>query len=322
MKPDLDTLFEGLEKGDKRSAGRILTLLEDRGPESTELLRRLYASERRSLVAGVTGWPGVGKSSLITRMARVYLDQGKRVGIVAVDPTSPFSGGGILGDRIRFRDIDGRENLFIRSVATRGHHGGLSRSARSFVKVMEAMGCDVVLLETVGVGQDQVNISLIADTTVVVVAPGLGDFLQAMKSGVLEAGDIFVVNKADRPDADKAIQYLESAIRMRERAGWRPPVVKTVAADGSGVDTLVREIGNHAAHCSLETGEVSLKLRAARDEIKEALKTRLLEYLFGGDALEDSPVSRYARQVCERRADPYLLADAILAEKGITQDIS
>ena len=321
MKSELDILFEGLEKGDKRSAGRILTLLEDRGPKSEEALKRLYSSERRPLVAGVTGWPGVGKSSLISRIAGMFLDEGKRVGIVAVDPTSPFSGGGILGDRIRFREIDGRENLFIRSVASRGHHGGLSRSARSFVKVMEAMGSDVVLLETVGVGQDQVNVSLIADTTVVVVAPGLGDFLQAMKSGILEAGDIFVVNKADRPDADKAVQYLESAVGMREKGGWCAPVVKTIAADGSGIEALVREIGNHAAYCSLEEGVVAAKVRAARDEIKEALKTRLFEHLFGGNFAEESPIAAYARRVCERRADPYLLADMILAEKGITQDI-
>jgi LAO/AO transport system kinase len=278
----------------------------------------LYVLEGKGFVIGVTGWPGVGKSSLINRMAKAYLSQGKKVGIIAVDPTSPFSGGGLLGDRIRFKDIEGSDNLFIRSVATRGHHGGISRSARAFVKVMEVMGYELVLLETVGIGQDQITVSLIADTTVVVVAPGLGDFLQALKSGILEAGDIFVVNKADRDDADSAAFDLETAVRMREKEGWCVPVVKTIAADGTGVEALMGEITRHSIYCAGEGSVLAGKVEAASNEIREAIKSRLFETIFRGDTLKGESLSRHAVALCERKIDPYMVADMILAEKGIT----
>ena len=219
--------------------------MNNEGQEGERALKQLYTLDGRALVVGITGWAGVGKSSLISRLAGAFLDQEKKVGVIAVDPTSPFSGGGLLGDRLRFRNIDGYERLFIRSVASRGHHGGLSRSSRAFVKIMEVMGLDVVILETVGIGQEQVGVSLIADTTVVVLAPGLGDFLQAIKSGILEIGDIFVVNKADRPDVDKTVQDVSAAMRMREKTGWRPVVMKTVATDGTGIQDLLMEIEKH-----------------------------------------------------------------------------
>jgi LAO/AO transport system kinase len=314
---DMDRLFSGLERGEKGSASRLMSLIENEGPEGEAAVRRLYSLTRKALVIGVTGWPGVGKSSLISRMAKSFLDEGKRVGVVAVDPTSPFSGGGLLGDRIRLREIEGKEKLFIRSMATRGHQGGLSRSARSFVKVMEAMGCDVVLLETVGVGQDQIGVSLIADTTIVVVAPGLGDYLQAIKSGILEIGDIFVVNKADRPDADKSVQDMESAIRLRKKEGWCPSVVKTIAADGTGVEALMKEIAGHGAYCAAEQNVMARKVRAAGDEIREAVKTRLFQYFMGSNGSTDESMSRHAREICERKMDPYAVADMLLEERGI-----
>jgi LAO/AO transport system kinase len=317
MQADLKTLLSGVEKGDKRSASRLMTLIENEGPESDEALKRLYASAGKALVIGVTGWPGVGKSSLISRIAKVYLNEGKGVGIIAIDPTSPFSGGSLLGDRLRLREIEGSDNLFIRSAASRGHHGGLSRSARSFTLVMEAMGYDVIIIETVGIGQDQVAVSLIADTTIVVVAPGLGDHLQAIKAGVLEAGDIFVVNKADRPDAERAIQDLESAIRLRDKTGWSPPVLKTVAASGSGVEELIQEIGRHAVHCSILDSRPSAKIEAAKNEIVEALKSRLYRHFFGSGEGPESVGADYACQLCERKNDPYMIADLIIAEKGI-----
>jgi LAO/AO transport system kinase len=294
-----------------------MSLLENEGPNSEAALRRLYALEGKALVIGVTGWPGVGKSSLISRIAKVFLNEGKRVGIIAIDPTSPFSGGGLLGDRIRFKEIEGKENLFIRSVASRGHHGGLSRSARAFVKIMEAQGCEVILLETVGIGQDQITVSLVADTTIVVVAPGLGDYLQAIKSGIPEIGDIFVVNKADRNDADRAVQDLEAAVSMRQKEGWRPPVMKTIAADGTGVEALMREIVLHAAYRAAEKNVPATKILAAKNEIREAMKARLLDYFSGRDGLEDESMNRYARELCRRRIDPYVVADMILAEKSI-----
>jgi LAO/AO transport system kinase len=314
---DLNLLFAGLRKGEIRSASQMMTLIENESPESEAAVKQLYALPGKALVIGVTGWPGVGKSSLINRIAKAFLDQGKRVGVIAVDPTSPFSGGSLLADRVRFKDIEGRENLFVRSVASRGHHGGLSRSARAFTKVMEVMGCEVVLLETVGTGQDQVTVSLIADTTLVVVAPGLGDQLQAIKAGILEIGDIFVVNKADRQDADKAVLDLENAVGMRVKEGWCPSVVKTVAADGSGISELINEIRQHAAYCADAKNVLGIKIRAAKNEIREAVKSRLLDRFFGPEALKDEATSGYAQQICERRIDPYLVADMILEEKGI-----
>jgi LAO/AO transport system kinase len=317
VRPEVSSLLSGLHKGDKRSASRLMTLLENEGPGSDEALKSLYATAGKALVVGVTGWPGVGKSSLISRIAKAYLDEGKRVGIIAIDPTSPFSGGSLLGDRLRFREIEGNDNLFIRSAASRGHHGGLSRSARSLTMVMEAMGYDVIILETVGIGQDQVAVSLVADTTIIVVAPGLGDQLQAIKAGILEVGDIFVVNKADRPDADRAVQDLESAILMRGRSSWSPSVLKTIAADGSGVEELVQEIGRHAAHCSTVDNRPAAKIEAAKNEIMEALKSRLFSHFFAAGGFTESVDNKYARELCERKNDPYIIADLILAARGI-----
>jgi LAO/AO transport system kinase len=313
----LDSLFEGLQKGDKKSASQLMSIIENGGSESEEALKRLFTIDTKAFVIGVTGWPGVGKSSLINHIAKVLLSQDKRLGIIAVDPTSPFSGGGLLGDRIRFRDIEGKEHVFIRSMATRGHHGGLSRSARAFVKVMEVFGCEVVLLETVGVGQDQITISLIADTTLVVVAPGLGDYLQAMKSGILEAGDIFVVNKADRSDADGAVLDLKSAISIRQKEGWCAPVIKTVASDGAGIDMLIYEITRHSTYCLSGQGVQSRKIRAAREEVKDAIKSRLFNFYCDKNGLGDDTLTQYALEICERKNDPYIVADTVLAQTGI-----
>lgn len=317
MRRDLNMLFARLQKGDKQSSSQLMSLLENGGPDSEAAIRRLYALEGKALVIGVTGWPGVGKSSLISRIARIFLNEGKRVGIIAIDPTSPFSGGGLLGDRIRFKEIEGKENLFIRSVATRGHHGGLSRSARAFVKVMEVQGCEVILLETVGIGQDQITVSLVADTTIVVVAPGLGDYLQAIKSGVLEVGDIFVVNKADRSDADGTVYDLEAAISMRPKEGWRPPVMKTIATDGTGIEALTRELILHAAYRASGDNVLTTKILAAKNEIREAMKARLLDHFSGRNGPEDESMNRYARELCLRHIDPYVVADIILAKKSI-----
>ena len=317
MQTDLENLFSKLREGDRRSASRIMTLIENEGPGRKEALEKLYRTESKALVVGVTGWPGVGKSSLINRIAGSFLNQGKKVGIIAIDPTSPLSGGGLLADRIRFREIEGTERLFVRSVASRGHHGGLSLYTRAFVKVMESMGSDVILLETVGIGQDQITVSLIADTTIVVVAPGLGDYLQAIKSGVLEVGDIFVVNKADRPDADRAVFDLEEAARMRGTEGWRPPVVKTVAAEKTGADALMGEITRHASYCADEKSVKDRKLRAAKHEIRDAVESRLFEHFFGREDLNGDSMNRLAREICARKIDPYMIADMMLAKKGI-----
>jgi LAO/AO transport system kinase len=317
VKDDMDRLFTGLREKDRVRASKLMTLLEDGGPESEAALRRLYDLPGKALVIGVTGWPGAGKSTLIGKMAKKSLESGKRVGIVAVDPTSPLSGGGLLGDRIRFRDIEGKEGLFIRSMASRGHQGGLSRSARAFVKVLEVMEYDVVILETVGVGQDQITVSLVADTTVVVVAPGLGDYLQAIKAGILEVADIFVVNKADRDDADRTVLDLLNAISLREKTTWSPPVLKTVASDGTGVAELMQEIERHAAYSATEEYLGAGKARAARKEIQEALKSRLFDWFVRSAAFDDDALAGYAAEIRTRRIDPYIIADTLLSKKGI-----
>ena len=286
-----------------------MTLIENEGQEGERALKQLYTLDGRALVVGITGWAGVGKSSLISRLAGAFLDQEKKVGVIAVDPTSPFSGGGLLGDRLRFRNIDGYERLFIRSVASRGHHGGLSRSSRAFVKIMEVMGLDVVILETVGIGQEQVGVSLIADTTVVVLAPGLGDFLQAIKSGILEIGDIFVVNKADRPDVDKTVQDVSAAMRMREKTGWRPVVMKTVATDGTGIQDLLMEIEKHRDYRMTGNEASGAKLKATCEVIKEAIKARLLDDYLREDRTRAEVIERNACEVLMRKVDPYLIAD-------------
>jgi LAO/AO transport system kinase len=312
----LEELFRGLRKGDKLSASRLMTLIENEGREGEEALKKIYSLNGRSLVIGITGWPGVGKSTLISRIAKAFLDEGKKVGIIAVDPTSPFSGGGLLGDRLRFRSIDGHDRLFIRSAASRGYQGGLSRAARAFVKVMEAMTMDVVLLETVGIGQEQVGVSLVADTTVVVLAPGLGDYLQAIKSGIIEIGDIFVVNKAERPDADKTVQDMTAAILMREEKGWRPPVVKTITADGTGTDNLMAELERHRAYCNTLADVPAAKARAASSEIEEAIKNRLLDDYLKEEGSRSKAIEAHAGAVCRRQSDPYLVVDMMLGEQN------
>jgi LAO/AO transport system kinase len=318
MALDLDRLFRALRSGDKRAGGLTMSLIDDEDPQSEDILKRLYQSENRALAVGITGWPGVGKSSLISRLAKAFLDLGRKVGIIAVDPTSPFTGGSLLGDRIRFRDIEGNSNLYIRSVASRGHHGGLSRSARAFIKVMEVMGYEIVLVETVGIGQDQIGVSLIVDTTVVVVAPGLGDYLQAIKSGVIEIGDIFVVNKGDRDGADRAVGDLQNAIMMREKEDWRPPVVKTVAIESRGIKELMVELDKHAAYSAADRGAQGRKSRAAKDEVVDAIKTRLFDHFFGGEGLRGESMAEYTRQIRERKTDPYTVADGMLRNKGIS----
>jgi len=315
---DLETLFESLRSGNRRTGGLVMSLIEDCHPQKEEILKRLYECTNRALAIGVTGWPGVGKSSLIKGLAQAFLDKGHKVGIIPVDPTSPFSGGSLLGDRVRLREIEGRENLYIRSMASRGHPGGLANSARALVKIMETMGYDVVLMETVGAGQDQTNVALIVDTTIVVVAPGLGDRLQAIKSGILEVGDILVVNKGDRLGADGTAADLLNAVMMGERKGWHPPVIKTVALESKGIEELMAEIARHAAHSAAEGSAKARKHRAAENEIVEAIKTRLFERFFNGEDPIGKSMSEYAARLCERKSDPLILADAILREKDIS----
>jgi LAO/AO transport system kinase len=297
----IERLISSIRTGDKRSASRLMSMIEDGTAESEECLKRLRGGTGQSHIIGVTGWPGVGKSTLISRIARAFLVEDKSVGIIAVDPTSPLSGGSLLGDRERMRGVDGHERLFIRSMATRGHPGGK----------------DVVIVETVGVGQDQVSVTDVTDTVVMTVIPGMGDYLQALKAGIMELGDIFVVNKADRKGVEEVVVDLRMIIGMSERRGaWSPPIVKTIATANTGIDELLAAIARHKTYI-MESGKLSSKKRrAVKIEIVETLKVRFVQLLDERIALEEK-LEAYAEEILDGSIDRYALVDRIFEEIGI-----
>jgi LAO/AO transport system kinase len=303
---------EKIAAGDTRAAARLMRDLDDRMPGAVETLRELFPRTGRALVIGITGNPGAGKSTVVDGLIDRYRKQGKRVGVVAVDPTSPFSGGAILGDRIRMQRHATDDGVFIRSLATRGHLGGLSRSTMDVVAVLDAMGFDVVLIETVGVGQDEIDIVSSAQTAVVVTVPGLGDDIQAIKAGILEIADVLVVNKADREGADRTVRDLTHMLELRGGHGARGrdvEIVRTIATSGAGLDDLIGAVARHQAAVAAD-GEQRARVRAAA-QIAELVKDRLareaekvLAARGGLDAL--------AAEVAARRRDPYGAAEEIV----------
>jgi len=336
------SLADQILKGDIRSASRLMRQIDDLDPAATAELRALFPHTGKALVLGVTGSPGAGKSTLTDRLVAQYRAQGKSVGVIAVDPSSPFTGGAILGDRIRMQGHATDPGVFIRSLATRGHLGGLSRATGDCIRVMDAMGREVVIVETVGVGQDEIDIAQLAHTTLVVVVPGMGDDIQAIKAGILEVADCFVVNKADLDGADRMVRELTAMLELRhavrekpmdhdahhrmvrakaegrpveaERQGpeeWEPPIVKTVAARDQGLPELVKAIAAH--HAFLErTGEKAARERSrARSQFLSLLRDRLLRA--GLDRLErqKGKLDEVAERIARREADPYLLADEL-----------
>ncbi len=310
-------LIDGLKQGDKRCASHLMSLVEDGSPIGEECLGALNITNESTYVMGVTGWPGVGKSTLVYRIARSFLAQDKQVGIIAIDPSSPFTGGSLLGDRERMKGIDGDERLFIRSAATRGHTGGIASSTRGFIKVMEAMGKEVVILETVGVGQDQVSVTQMADTIILILIPGMGDYIQSLKAGVLETGDIFVVNKSDREGVNQTIADLKMIISLTGyHSKWTPPILKTIAINGSGIDELVDQINRHRQYLKEHKLNIKKRQSVAKAEVLEIIKSRCLQYVAERIELEDR-LDRYARQICDGSSDPYAAADGILTEIGM-----
>jgi LAO/AO transport system kinase len=313
----IEGIVSGVRKGDKRSASQLMSMVERATPESEECLKILRGESGRSHILGVTGWPGVGKSTLISHIARSLLNNGNRVGIIAVDPTSPVSGGSFLGDRLRMREIDGDERLFIRSMATRGHPGGIAAATDAFIRIMEAMDKEVVIVETVGVGQDQVSVSDVADTVIMTVIPGMGDYLQALKAGIMELGDIFVVNKADRKGVEEVIADLRMTIGMSEkRGGWIPPIVKTVAVENSGIAELMTEIARHKDHITRCGVLYSKRVAAAKLEILRAVQAQLVRIINERTGFEEK-LGLYAEQVIKGRVDRNTLVAAIFREIGI-----
>ena len=295
---------------------RLVSMVEDASPRLREVMVALAPYAGTAHVVGVTGSPGVGKSTVTSALVSRIRASGRRVGVLAVDPSSPFSGGALLGDRIRMQDHVLDPGVYIRSMASRGHLGGLAWATPQALRVLEAAGCDVVIVETVGVGQSEIEVAGLADTTLVLLAPGMGDGIQAAKAGILEVGDVFVVNKADRDGADQVRRELRSMVALAERTenSWKPPIVKTVAQTGDGVDELVGAIGRHRAWLE-ESGHLARRqLRRARDEI-EAIAVSTLRSRWG-DVHSGADLDELAAAVASGQTDPYAAADRLVESLG------
>lgn len=309
-------LVDRAREGDARAVARLISLVEDASPLLREVMAGLAPHAGHAQVVGITGSPGVGKSTSTNALVGELRRAGKRVGVLAVDPSSPFSGGALLGDRVRMQDHATDRDVYIRSMASRGHLGGLAWTTPQALRVLDAAGCDVILVETVGVGQSEVEIAGLADTTLVLLAPGMGDGIQAAKAGILEIGDLYVVNKADRDGADQVKRDLRSMLALADRPEgvWKPPIVSTVAARGEGLDTVVEEIDRHHAWLE-ESGELARRrTRRARDEI-EAIAVTALRARWG-DVHGRSELDELAAAVVAGESDPYTAADALLDDIG------
>ncbi len=302
--------------GDVQAAARLMRDLDDEIPSAQRTLKTLYRHTGRATILGITGAPGSGKSTLVDCVTGHLRQEGKSVGIVAIDPTSPFSGGAILGDRIRMQKHALDDGVFIKSLATRGHLGGLSKSTIDIVNVMDAMGKDVVIIETVGVGQDEVEIVKVAHTNLVLVVPGMGDDIQAMKAGILEIADIFVVNKSDREGADRTKQELETMVGMNNyREGeWPPPVMAVVAQTGAGVPELLSEVERHWKFISCEENQDRYRREKARVELMEILKKKLLEKAVD-DLSRDGVLDLLLQDIARKVRDPYSIAEQVVDHK-------
>ncbi len=302
--------------GDIRAASRLMRDIDDRIPSAMDALKELYPNTGKAYIVGITGPPGSGKSTIVDKMVDIFRKEGKTVGIVAVDPTSPFTGGAILGDRIRMQRHATDEGVFIRSLATRGCLGGLSRSTQDIVNVMDAMGKDIIIVETVGVGQDEVEIVNTAHTSIVVLVPGMGDDIQAIKAGIIEIGVLFVVNKCEREGAEKVERDLRMVLEMgrKREDGWEPPIFKTEAILGKGIFELVYGIYRHKQ--ILEQGQaLEKKLRKrAKATFLEVLETEVMSR-FIQKIEKDGEWERILDDLMKRRTDPYSLAERIMAEE-------
>ncbi len=307
-------LVERLLKGDKRAAAKLISLVEDEDEEAAEVLRELYQHTGKTHIIGVTGPPGVGKSSLVDRLTKAFRERGRKVGIVAIDPTSRFTGGAILGDRIRMTELATDEGVFMRSMGTRGHHGGIARATTEAAMVLDALGMDLVFVETVGAGQSQHEIWECVHTSILVEMPGTGDEIQAMKAGILEIADIFVVNKADKEGADQLVNELESVAEYKAmEQEWKPPVHTTIATDGQGIDEVVASIESHLDYLK-ESGEYQQREEErTRGEFTRIVQDLLLRQTFAGEESKKK-FEALLKEIMEKKTDPYTAAEKLLEE--------
>ena len=314
---DVPTLVEQARAGRPRAVARLISLVEGASPQLREVMAALAPLTGNAYVVGLTGSPGVGKSTSTSALVTAYRKRGKRVGVLAVDPSSPFSGGALLGDRVRMSEHASDPGVYIRSMATRGHLGGLAWAAPQAIRVLDAAGCEVILVETVGVGQSEVEIAAQADTSVVLLAPGMGDGIQAAKAGILEIGDVYVVNKADRDGADATARELNHMLGLGEARGpgdWRPPIVKTVAARSEGIDEVVEALEKHRAWME-ERGELAdRRRRRAALEVEHIAVTALRQRI--GDLHGDRRLDALAERIVSGQMDPYTAADELI--EGLT----
>jgi LAO/AO transport system kinase len=312
---DVATLVEAATGGDRGAVARLLSVVEAGGPDAREVGRLCHPHGGNVYTVGITGAPGAGKSTLTDRLIRILRARGEEVGVLAVDPTSPFTGGAILGDRVRMQDHANDSGVFIRSMATRGHLGGLALATPQAVRVLDASGKPWVLLETVGVGQVEVEVAANADTTMVVVNPGWGDAVQANKAGLMEIADLFVINKSDRPGAREAERDLQQMLDMSDVGEWRPPIVNAVATAGDGVDQVWAEVERHRAHLEETGGLAERRARRLAGELQKIVVARLEQQV--ADVCQGETFDRLHADVMARRTDPWSAAAELLEAAGL-----